>query len=145
MEHHSYVVIWKTYCCTRCKYISWTFISYKIWLLTKCYLSSVLKTKALRLHQGVENGQAGPTENPQPPPSLHRGCQSQCRTTTQAAAQTSSVRFLPSVLHSDSYSSELKNGFSWAISSHVDKVHFSQKCPRCIKPTKHHMDSLKFF
>lgn len=61
----------------------------------------------------AENDQAGPAGNPLPPPSLNRGCQDECRTTTQAAAQTSWVRFLPSVLHSDSFSRELKNGFSW--------------------------------
>lgn len=72
----------------------------------------MLKTKAIGLHHGLENDQAGPAESPQPPPSLNRGCQSECRTTTQAAAQASWVRFLPSVLHSDSSSSEFKNGFS---------------------------------
>lgn len=34
----------------------------------KCCPSSVLKTKAICLHQDLKNDQAGPAENPEPPP-----------------------------------------------------------------------------
>lgn len=127
--------------------VSWTFISYKIWVLTKCYLSSVQKTKATGLHQDLDNDQAGPAKNPRPP-SLYRGCQSERRTTPQAAAQTSPVRFLPSVLNSDSYSNELKNGFSQEEGSFLamlTKYILVKSVWDGLKPTKHCMDSLSFF
>lgn len=102
------------------------------------------KTKAGGLHQDLDNDQAGPAESPQPP-SLYRGCQSESRTTTQAVAQTSQVRFLPSVLNSDSYSSELKNGFSWEERSFLamlTKYILVNNVWDGLKPTKHCMDSL---
>lgn len=52
--------------------VSWTFISYKLWILTKCYLSSVQETKAVGLHQDLENDQGGPAENPASPLSVQR-------------------------------------------------------------------------
>lgn len=128
--------------------VSWTFISYKISELTKCCLHSGLKTKGIGVHQALENEQAGHAGNPEPSPSLYRDCQSECRLTTQAAAQTSWVRFLPSLLTSDSYSIELKNGFSREEGSFLamlTKYILVKKAWDGLKPTEHCVDSLSFF